>query len=132
MGEIKFNNLGNNYGIYQKGDEDAKKPVADEEKSPEKQTVMQENKSVSPDKALDALNFMGLQNLAHVKVKNENEIIPEEHLTPETISSIETMMIEDFEKGVEKYAQSVRAEFGSVLSEEAILALAANAFASAS
>ena len=121
MSEIKFN-VGGNYGFYQKNDS---KPVAKEDATKEA-VVKSEAKSVSADKVLDAMSFLGAQNLANVSGKMP--VNPTDFLSDDRIKSIEDSMAE-FEKGVEKYQQAIKAEFGSIFSDDTVLSLAANAFA---
>lgn len=121
MSEIKFN-VGGNYGFYQKNDS---KPVAKEDATKEA-VVKSETKSVSADKVLDAMSFLGAQNLANVNGKMP--VNPTDFLSGDRIKSIEDSMAE-FEKGVEKYQQAIKAEFGSIFSDDTVLSLAANAFA---
>lgn len=121
MSEIKFN-VGSNYGFYQKDDS---KPAAKEEAAKEA-PVAPETKSVSADKVLDAMSFIGAQNIVHVNGKMP--VNPTDFLSDDRIASIEDSMAE-FEKGVEKYQKAIEAEFGSIFSEDTVLALAANAFA---
>lgn len=121
MSEVQFNGLKGNYGFYKQDDS---KPA--EEKAEEKVVVAQENKGVAADKVLDAMQLLGAQNFA--QVKNNTTVNPKDHLTDERITSIENSM-NVFEKEVQKYADVIKAEFGSTLSEDAIMALAANTFA---
>lgn len=122
MSEIKFNSLGGNYGFYQK--DDSKPEIKEEAKN---QAPSQESKGVAPDKVLDALSFMGAQNFAQVNKPSIPDV--SKYLSDDRIASIEDSINNVFDKGVEKYAEAIKAEFGNAFSEETIYALAANAFA---
>ena len=122
MSEIKLNGLNSNYGFYQKDDsEPAVK--SDVQKSEPKAP---ETKSVNPDKVFDVLDVLGRQNA--INDQGKVSIDPKDYLSEDRIASIESSIAE-FEKGVEKYANAVREEFGGVFSEDTVLAVAANAFA---
>lgn len=122
MSEVQFGGLKGNYGFYQK---DNVKPQ-EKEAAKETQKAPEKTESANPEKVLDALNLMGAQNFAQVQGKLS--VNPAKYLSDERISSIEASMA-DFEKGVNKYAEAIEAEFGSAFSEDTKLALAANAFA---
>lgn len=121
MSEIKINNFNDNFGFYKK--EEAKK-----EQPEEKQTLSTHQGSafsVSPDKMLDAMSLLGAQNITSI---NKAQVNPTDFLTDEQIASIEASM-KQFEKGTEKYVGLVKEEFGNILGEKAVYALAAETFA---
>ncbi len=120
MSEIKFNAFNGGYGFYNK-EETAQKPV-EEEKS---QVVQNNTQNVAPDKVLDAMNLLGAQNISQISGKIQTN--PANFLSEERISDIEKSMAL-FEQGVEKYAGSIKEEFGNVLGEKTVYALAAEAF----
>ena len=72
------------------------------------------------------MDVLGRQNA--INVQGKVSIDPKDYLSEDRIASIESSIAE-FEKGVEKYANAVREEFGGVFSEDTVLAVAANAFA---
>ncbi len=122
MSEVQFNSLKGNYGYYLNDESKA----APEEKAEQQASVAPETKSADPSKVLDALSFMGAQNL--VNVSGKSPVNPADFLSSDRISDIESSMI-DFEDGTEEYAQAIKSEFGNMFSEETIYALAAEAFA---
>lgn len=123
MSEInKLNGFNSNYGFYQKDDSESS---VKKEAQPE-QAKAPETKSVSPEKVFDAMNVLAQQNAYNVQ--GRTLVNPKDYLSEERISSIENSIAE-FEKGVEKYANVVKNEFGSVFSEDTVYAVAANAFA---
>ena len=73
------------------------------------------------------MDAMGQQNYAIISAKT-SEIDPAKILSPEQIAGIESSA-QTFEEGVELYAGAIRGEFGAILSEDTIYALAAKAYA---
>ncbi len=121
MSEVQFNGLKGNFNFYRKEDS---KPVVEEQN--QQLAPAADKKEVPADKVLDAMEFLGQQNLAYVSGKIN--VDPAKYLDEARISSIQDSMAA-FEKGVEKYAGAIKAEFGNVLSDDTVLALAANSFA---
>ncbi|MCD8024332.1 MAG: hypothetical protein LUE64_02230 [Candidatus Gastranaerophilales bacterium] len=122
MSEVQFSGLKGNYSFYQKDDSAA---VTDEAKTQET-GVSSEAKGADPDKVMDALAYIGAQNL--VNISGKMPVNPADYLSEESIASIEESMTQ-FEEGVEKYADVIKAEFGGMFSEDQVYALAAGAFA---
>ncbi len=123
MSEIHLRGSIGNWNFYQNQNPKTENKEIKETKSDLSQN---EAKQANPNNVLDALNVIGKQNIAMISVNNQ-EIDPAKYLSDDRIASIENSMAE-FEKGVSKYSEAIKKEFGNVLSDDAINELAANAF----
>ena len=122
MSEVQFNGLSGNYGFYLNNDSKS----ASEEETVQNSSVMAEVQSADPDKVMEALSFIGVQN--YLNVSGKMPVDPADYLSEERIGDIEDS-IKLFEEGTDAYAEAIKAEFGDLFSEDTVYALAANAFA---